>query len=213
MTDVKICGITCREDAEVAARWGARYLGAVMYAASPRNVDPERARAFSKGLEPELVLVVADESPETVADWARRAGASVVQLHGGESPEVLEAVADSGSWKVWKGIRAPTANQVRAAVGRYAEVADGILVDGWHPDRIGGTGVRVGWSDLSGLRDVMGEGQLLVAAGGLTAANVHEVVSIARPDVVDVSSGVERSPGRKDPARIEAFLRAVQEPE
>jgi phosphoribosylanthranilate isomerase len=208
MTDVKICGITCREDAEVAARAGARYIGAVMYAASARNVDPQRARAFSAGLAPELVLVVADESPETVADWARRAGAAVVQLHGDESPQTAEAVADAGPWAVWKGVRARTPEQVRAAVRRFDSV-EAILVDGWHPERIGGTGARVGWRDLTDLSAVMREGQRLVAAGGLTPENVAQVVRIARPDVVDVSSGVERSPGRKDPERIRAFVRAV----
>jgi phosphoribosylanthranilate isomerase len=212
MTDVKICGITCREDAEVAAQAGARYIGAVMYAASPRNVDPQRARAFSAGLAPELVLVVADEPPDTVADWARRAGASVVQLHGDEAPETVEAVSAAGPWAVWKAVRARTPEHVRTAVRRY-DTVDAILVDGWHPERIGGTGVRVGWGDLAHLRAVMREGQRLVAAGGLTPENVAEVVRIARPDVVDVSSGVEGAPGRKDPDRIQAFVQAVREPE
>ena len=206
-TDVKICGITCREDAEVAAKAGARYFGAVMYAASPRNVSAETARDFSADLDPDLVIVVADAAPDAVVSWARRSNAAVVQLHGDESPEVARQVRNAGDWQVWKAVRARDAATVYRAVERYGAVVDGFLVDGWHPDLIGGTGVRVGWDELTDLRERVGGGRQLVAAGGLTPENVGQVVSLARPHVVDVRSGVERVPGRKEPDRSRAVLR------
>ncbi len=207
--DFKICGLTNRVDAELAAESGARYLGAVLYPPSPRAVDPPRARALSEGLTPDLVIVVADESPATVLSWARDAGANVIQLHGDETPGQARSIRNAGDWRVWKAVRARNKIAVFDAVARFAGVVDGLLVDGWHPERIGGTGVQAAWRDLSGLRERIDPG-LLVAAGGLTPENVGSVIRVARPHVVDVSSGVERSPGQKDAAKIQAFARAVK---
>jgi len=212
MTDVKICGITCREDAEVAAAAGARYIGAVMYAASPRNVHPDLAKAFSAELVPDLVVVVADEPASTVVRWASEAGARVVQLHGDESPETAAQVRGDGPWDVWKAVRARSSEEVLETIRRFAAVVDGFVVDGWHPRLIGGTGVRVRWDELPGLAPYLPEGVRLVAAGGLTPENVADVVTLARPHVVDVSSGVERKPGRKDAGKVHAFVRAVTGP-
>lgn len=209
MTAVKICGITRRRDARVAAESGARYIGAVMYAASPRNVDPDRARHFARGLASQLVMVVADEPLSTAADWARRCSADVVQLHGRETPEQVLALAAAGPWDVWKAVRAQEPDQVWVAIERYRRVVQGVLVDGWHPSRIGGTGVRVGWDELPGLRDDMPPGVLLVAAGGLEPDTVGDVVTSVRPDVVDVSSGVERTPGQKDAEKVRRFIHAA----
>ena len=209
MSDVKICGITCREDAEVAAAAGARYIGAVMYAASPRNTDPDRAKAFSAELAPELVVVVADEPASTVVRLASRSNARVVQLHGAESPETAAVVRSGGPWDVWKAIRARSGEEVLETIRRFGTVVDGFVVDGWHPRLIGGTGVRVRWDELPGLAEELPAGARLIAAGGLTPENVANVVALARPHVVDVSSGVEREPGRKDPHKVRAFVRAV----
>jgi phosphoribosylanthranilate isomerase len=209
MTDVKICGITRREDAVVADDAGARYIGAVMYAASPRNVDPERARELSGGLTADLVVVVADESVATVVERARRAEAAVVQLHGRETVQDARDIASEGHWEVWKGVRARTSAEVRATIREFTGAVSAVLVDGWHPTRIGGTGVRVRWDELPGVRDELPEGMRLVAAGGLSPDNVAEIVTQVRPHVVDVSSGVELRPGRKDPARVRAFVEAV----
>lgn len=208
-TDVKICGITNRGDAEVAAAAGARYIGAVMYAPSPRDVTPEAARDFAAGLSLELVIVVVDEVPDEVERRARTASAAVVQLHGAETPAVARRIRNAGPWKVWKAVRARDAATVLEAVDRFGDAVDGLLVDGWHPRRIGGTGVRVRWETLPRLRERW-SGGVLVAAGGLTPENVGDVLTAARPHVVDVSSGVERSPGRKDAGRIRAFVEAVR---
>jgi phosphoribosylanthranilate isomerase len=208
-TDFKICGLTNRADAQLAAESGAGYLGAVLYPPSPRAVDAATARALSEGLEPDLVIVVAEESPGTVLSWARDAGADVIQLHGTETPDQVEAIRNAGDWRVWKAVRARDETAVFDAVARFAGVVDGLLVDGWHPERIGGTGVQAAWRDLTGLRERIDPG-LLVAAGGLTPENVGSVIRLARPHVVDVSSGVERAPGRKDAAKIRAFAQAVK---
>jgi len=209
MTAVKICGITRRQDARVAAESGARYIGAVMVAESPRNVDPDQALHFARGLAPDLVMVVADEGTSTIADWARRCSAKVVQLHGRETRERALEIAEAGPWAVWKAIRARTADQVWAAIEGYADAVQGIVVDGWHPSRVGGTGVRVRWDELPGLRDTMPADRLFVAAGGLEPESVGEVVSAVRPHVVDVSSGVERAPGEKDPEKVRRFIQAA----
>lgn len=209
MTDVKICGITCREDAEVAAAAGASYIGAVMYAASPRSTDADRAKAFSAGLAPDLVVVVADEPVSTVVRRALRSGARVVQLHGDESPETAAAVRSDGPWDVWKAVRARSREEVLETLRRFAAVVDGFVVDGWHPRLIGGTGVRVRWDELPGLTQGLPARARLIAAGGLTPENVADVVALVRPHVVDVSSGVEREPGRKDAEKVHAFVRAV----
>lgn len=208
--DVKICGITRRADAEVAADAGARYIGAVLVPGSPRKVLPELAGTFCAGLDVELVIVVADEATAEVVEWAGSSGASVVQLHGSEPPQVVRDVRNAGDWEVWKAVGARDVATVHRAVEAYGAVADAVLVDGWHPDRIGGTGVTVGWSELTDLRErLRGRGRL-IAAGGLTPENVGPVVALARPHVVDVSSGVEQRPGHKDPERVRAFVRAAR---
>ena len=162
-----------------------------------------------------VVAVTVNEPAARLAQIARTAGAAVLQLHGEESPEVLRILRDAGDWKLWKALRVRTADEVLEALARYGDVADAILLDGWHPEHRGGSGSRFPWDVVSPLRGEFPEATELVAAGGLTPSNVAEAVRALRPDVVDVSSGVEMEKGRKDAGRMRTFIenakRAMQE--
>ncbi len=207
---VKICGLTRREDAVMAAREGADYLGVVLVPGSPRALDPYQARGVVEGLGLPAVAVVADLDVRQAAEAARAAGASVLQLHGGEPPEVLRALREEGPWKVWKALRIRGKDHFLEGLARYGEAVDGLLLDGWHPRRLGGTGTAFPWREVGELRERFPPGLSLIAAGGLTPDNVGEALLRLRPEVVDVSSGVERHPGVKDPQRLRAFMEAVR---
>lgn len=206
---VKICGLTRRDDAILAVEAGAAYLGVVMVPDSPRAVSVADVRRIREGIDVPLVLVTADRDPEEVARDARALDAWGLQLHGDESPEDVARLRDAGAWKVWKAIRVRAAADLTEAIARFGELVDALHLDGWHPGRLGGTGVRFPWDEVARVRDRLPEGTSLVAAGGLNAENVARVVELLRPDVVDVSSGVEVRPGIKDPEKVRAFVRSA----
>ena len=207
---VKICGLTRAADARSARAAGADYLGVILSRGFPRSVDAALARSLRSEGGPPLVGVVVDETPAAAAAAARDAGVDVLQLHGDEPPEVLRALRADGPWRLWKAVRPRSAEEIVEAAERYADLADALLVDGWHPERRGGSGTAFPWSALEEARDRLPPELRLVAAGGLTPYNVGEAVARLRPDVVDVSSGVEARPGEKDAAKVEAFVRAAR---
>lgn len=202
MTRVKICGITEREDAEAAIEAGADALGFNFYRASPRYIPLRRAARIIAGLPPFVVpvAVFVDESPRTIARIAREIGLRAVQLHGDESPAAL---AELASLMVIKAFQVG-ANFRAGALRRYP--ADAFLLDGAAPGRRGGTGEKFNWRVARACRRY---GRVIVA-GGLTPANVGQAVLEARPYAVDVASGVERAPGRKDHRAVRAFIAAVR---
>jgi phosphoribosylanthranilate isomerase len=115
-----------------------------------------------------------------------------------------------GDWKIWKALRVRDPGGLAEAVAPWLGLVDGLLLDGWHPDLPGGAGVRFDWNRAAAFRSNLPGGLLFVAAGGLTPENVTEVLPLLRPDVVDVSSGVETAPGIKDPRAVRAFIQAVR---
>lgn len=207
---VKICGLTRRSDAEFAASVGADFLGVVGVPESPRARSADQAGEILSGLDPEGVVVLAETRPEAVVEFATRSGASVLQLHGDEEVDLLAGVRAAGPWTLWKAVRVQGPEDAERALDRYAELVDGFLWDGWHPDRLGGSGVSFPWDALRSVRESFPAEKTLVVAGGLTPENVAEVIARLRPDVVDVSSGVETSPGIKDPDRVSRFVRAAR---
>ncbi len=207
---VKICGITRPEDARHAALAGADYLGAILSEGFGRSVSAVVAREFAQQGGPPLVAVMVDEPTGEAVVKARQVRASVLQLHGDESPETLDELRREGNWAIWKAIRPRTADELSRAADRFADHADALLVDGWHRDHVGGAGVRFPWELIERLRADLPPGLALVTAGGLTPETVAEAVTRLTPDVVDVSSGVESVPGQKDPAKVEAFIRAAR---
>jgi phosphoribosylanthranilate isomerase len=196
---VKICGITSEADALLAVGLGADAVGFVL-APSPRQVSATSAGDIVKRL-PRDVLTVGvfrDEAPARVVEIANRAGLGAVQLHGHETAEECRWVAA----RVPCTIKAFTAGQ--PAIARFAEFgADYLLVDGESP----GSGSVFDWRLAEGVVDT----RRMFVSGGLHPGNVAEAIQHLRPRGVDVSSGVEASPGRKDPQKLRAFVRNARD--
>lgn len=211
MPRVKICGITRREDARRAEELGADLLGVVLTEGFGRSVARERAAEVVAGTSIGRVAVLVDETPKGAAEAGRAIGASVLQLHGSEDRAGVVAIRQEGDWRLWKAVRARTVDDVRAVVDELADLVDGILVEGWRRGVTGGGGVELGL-DADEVRAAIPEEVDFILAGGLRPPTLPDFVARFRPDVVDVSSGVERDPGVKDHALVEAFVRAAGGP-
>ena len=197
MVRVKVCGITRLEDALLAVELGADALGFNFVAGSPRRVGPEQARAICVALPPLIVKVgvFADELPRVMEATALLAGLNCLQLHGDEPPEACAAIGLP--W--YKAFRVRPEFQPEE-VTRYP--AGTFLLDTFVPGRRGGTGVAFDWS-IARLASAYGR---VILAGGLHADNVEEAIAVSRPYAVDVNSGVESAPGRKDRRRLAEFM-------
>jgi phosphoribosylanthranilate isomerase len=238
-TRVKICGITNLADARVAVEAGADLLGFILYPRSPRYVEPGKIKKIIKAITTELedsglkIGVAAGESPSPnlqssilkfprfvgvfvneplprVAAILAEAGLDYAQLHGDETPEMVAALEGRG----FKALRPADADAATAQAERYAGLGPAPgprwLVDAYDPHEYGGTGKRADWHVAAELaRRYPG----LLLAGGLTPDNVAAAIRTVRPWGVDVSSGVERSPGQKDHEKVRAFIRHVREKE
>lgn len=207
--EAKICGLNAPDAVAAAVAGGARYLGFVFYAASPRSVTPEEAARLGAGV-PEGVLkvgLVVDADDETLARITAGAGLHMLQLHGAESPERVAEIKARFRLPVIKAVPVAGADDVERA-GAYEDVADRLMFDARAPagaSRPGGNALAFDWRLI---RDRQWRGPWFLA-GGLDADNVGEAVRISGARAVDVSSGVEDAPGRKSPDRIRAFLEAV----
>jgi len=204
MVRIKICGITNLEDALLAAELGAQALGFIFYPKSPRSIKPDAARDIIKSLPP-LVLsvgVFVDEEAEVVRDVAARVGLDWVQLHGKESPEYCRVLGR----RVIKGFRIRDHNSL-TALPSYRDAVQAFLLDAYRPGTPGGTGETFDWEVARRAKEL----GPVILAGGLTAANVAQAIKIAQPAGVDVASGVEAAPGKKDPEKLRAFFKAVRE--
>jgi len=204
---VKICGITTPEDALVAQELGADYLGMILSQGFSRSILPDEAVDIGLVAETPLVAVLVDESLDEAQRIAELSGASVIQLHGEENVEYVEELRRRGMWAIWKAVRVRDPEDVTRAVEGLGTSVDGLLLDGWHPDRPGGSGVSFSWEGVRVMRDQIPSALKVIVAGGLTPGNVADAVRVLRPDVVDVVSGVELNIRRKDPERIGAFVR------
>jgi phosphoribosylanthranilate isomerase len=205
-TRVKICGITRAEDASLAVELGAAALGFNFYPPSPRYVAPAEARSVV-GRLPSLLMTVgvfADETAsERVAAVAREAGVTAVQLHGPRFP----AATTMGPLEGYRLIRAVTIGDGFRPEDLRELRAGAFLLDAFDADLRGGTGKTFDWKLA---REAKRFGPIILA-GGLTPENVGQAVREARPFAVDVASGVELAPGKKDPAKLRAFFAAVRE--
>ncbi|MEP5766526.1 MAG: phosphoribosylanthranilate isomerase [Halieaceae bacterium] len=201
-TRVKICGITRQEDASAAVAAGADAIGLVFYAGSKRAVTIEQAQSIVSKLPP-LVTVVAlfvDASAEEVAEVCAALPVSLLQFHGSEDADFCQSFALP--WM--KAIRVAGDTDIAAAAATYTG-ADALLLDTWRAGVPGGTGECFDWDQVP-----TGLPQPLVIAGGLNPANVAELVAITGPYAVDVSGGVEQSPGVKSAQLIDEFMDAVR---
>lgn len=206
---VKVCGLTRREDALVAAEAGATYLGVILAPGGKRTVSPYQAEEVLKDVKAQRVGVFVNADLEALVRSAEVLSLDVVQLHGDETVEEVRQVAAAGPWRVWKAVRIRRGDDFVRAVEHYAAVADGLLLDGWHAAARGGTGTAFRWEEIAEHRAKLPAGLSLVVAGGLHPDNVGRASALLRPSVVDVSSGVEHAPGVKDPDGIRAFVAAA----
>ena len=206
--DVKICGLTRSIDAEFADAAGASYLG-VIFAGGPRERSPEDARATLAGRRARKVGVFANQTPTEIAEIASVVGLDVLQLHGTSDPQRILDVRAATGLEVWAVVRT-TSGILPDDVEDVAEVADALLLDAMAPGQLGGTGRTIPWLELGESLDALTAGYRIVLAGGLTPDNVGEAIDYVSPMVVDVSSGVESSPGIKDQKLVRAFIAAAR---
>ena len=206
---VKICGLTRNEDALHAVASGADFVGVVLSPGFGRSVAAPDAPDVVQGVSAQRVAVLVDESPAQAARLADAIDASVVQLHGSEDRATVQALRELGDWTIWKAVRARSLDELGRTVELLGDVVDGILVEGWREGVIGGGGVRVSL-DGDAVRGAVPGHLTLVLAGGLDPATVQASVARFRPDVVDVSSGVERATGIKSAEKVTAFVREAR---
>ena len=204
MVKVKICGITNWADAKRAIDGGAELLGFNFHSDSPRYIAPAKARRIVRRL-PRTVSsagVFVNESEKRILEIAREVGLDYLQLHGDELPSLIGRLEQY--LPVIKAVRARKTFRP-AKLARYKR-ASAILLDGYSGRQRGGTGKTFDW-ELA--RRSKSYGRIFLA-GGLTPENVREAIRIARPYAVDVCSGIEKKPGKKDPGRMKDFMRAVR---
>jgi phosphoribosylanthranilate isomerase len=207
---VKICGLTRRIDAELAASLGADYLGVVLTPGFRRSIEPSDAGRLLRGVGAKAVAVLVDETLERAEELARLSGAAVIQLHGSEPPLLVATLAGEGPWSLWKSVRAREPDDVRRCVDRYGAWVEAIVVEGWIEGVVGGGGAGLS-SDLFGsLRELVPRPLRAVLAGGLTPRTVARAVDHFAPHVVDVSSGVEVATGRKSRDLVARFVREAR---
>jgi phosphoribosylanthranilate isomerase len=200
VTRVKVCGITRAIDALRAAEFGADALGFLFYPKSPRYIPPEKAAEIIRRLPPFVatVGVFVDATAREIRSAVRTCRLSAVQLHGRESPAFCREMPV----KVIKGFRVK-GNRLPPGISRYA--VDALLLDTFRAGVAGGTGEVFDWQ----VARRAGRYGKIILAGGLNPGNVREAVVTVRPFAVDVSSGVEAAPGKKDPALLRDFFRQV----
>ncbi len=201
-TRVKICGITNEDDARVAVEAGADALGFVFFEGSPRCLELERARAIIETVPPFVskVGVFVNAPLEQILGTVCGCGLDTVQLHGEETPKFAASVTFAACYKAFR------VQHAGALIELTAYRTCGWLLDGYVAGQRGGTGASFDW-DIAQTASKLGRPVIL--AGGLTHENVESAVRRVRPYAVDVSSGVESSPGRKDESKVRWFVEAA----
>lgn len=209
MADIKFCGLTRAEDADFAVALGAGYVG-VIFAGGPRELTAARAAQVLARVPASVkrVGVFGDQRSAEIASVAREVGLSAVQLHGASDVARIDDVRSAFGGDVWAVSRVHGA-ALSDDTPTLLRAADGLLLDAYSPGALGGTGTALPWADLSRALDEIRGARLIVLAGGLRPENVGRAIAALAPDVVDVSSGVESSPGIKDHERMRAFRDAV----
>lgn len=204
MVRVKICGITSVADAQLCAQLGAHAIGLNFFPESLRAISPFTAEKIVRELPPfvSTVGIFVNWAPEPVVALSRALGLSFAQLHGNETPQVVSEIARKipviKALRLGQGSRLP-------AFSKYSE-ASAFLLDAALAGEFGGTGQTTDWP----LAEEAVRSQRIILAGGLTPGNVAEAIATVRPYAVDVASGVESRPGKKDPGKLRAFLLEVE---
>lgn len=203
MTKVKICGITNLDDALTCASRGADFLGFIFYRKSPRFIPPETAASIAGHLPPGMlkVGVFVNEKPQVVRRTAESCGLDFLQFHGDETPTYMR------QFKEFRVIRAVRVKGRRSLLGLKDYAPAFFLFDTFAEGRFGGTGEPFDWRLLESFKKLK---RPFFVSGGLAPDNVGRLLERIHPYAVDVSSGVEKRPGKKDKKLVRAFMRAVK---
>jgi phosphoribosylanthranilate isomerase len=209
-TKVKICGLRTEAALEAALAGGADYVGLVFFPPSPRNLSPETGRSLAARARgrAKVVALMVDPDDALIDAVIASVDPDILQLHGEESPERVAEVRRRWAKPVMKAVKVETAQDAETAL-RYRGAADLILFDAPAPKdatRPGGNGAPFDWGALARVKDKVA----YMLSGGLTPDNVAEAIRVTGAALVDVSSGVEASPGEKDAELIRRFLRAAK---
>ncbi len=207
---IKICGLKTAETLDAALQAGTDMVGFVFFPKSPRHLElPQAAELVARARgRAETVALVVDADDSVLGAIVREVQPDWLQLHGTESPERTAEIRETFGKRVMKALPIATVQDL-AAISRYAGVADRLLFDAKPPSdatRPGGLGVPFDWHLLDQIETEVP----FMLSGGLDPGNVAEAIRITRAPGVDVSSGVERAPGEKDPGRIRAFIQAAR---
>lgn len=208
MVQVKICGITRTDQGVAIAALGADALGYICVRQSPRYIEAAAIASITAAVSAQHPAVdhfgvFANAPLSEIITTVRTAGLTVVQLHGDETTAICQLLRDAlaesklSKTKLVKAIRVRTQDDLSRALS-YESVTDQLLLDAYHPDQLGGTGKTLDWETLS----AFSPSQPWLLAGGLSADNVLAALSLLSPDGIDLSSGVERSPGDKDLEKV-----------
>ena len=209
-TQVKICGLKTEAALEAALAHGADYVGVVFFPPSPRSIDPADAKALAAKARgrAKVVALLVDPEDALIEAVVKLVEPDMLQLHGEETAERAVAIRRRWDLPVIKAIKVATAADARVALN-YRAMVDYILFDARPPEgatRPGGHGTAFDWSLLDGVKEHVP----YILSGGLTPDNVADAIRATRARIVDVSSGVESSPGEKDLALIQRFLQAAK---
>jgi phosphoribosylanthranilate isomerase len=203
---IKICGVTRRADAELAASLGAWAIGMIFDPASPRYVEPDAAAEIGAALKrkAEVVGIFVNAGLDEVAALAESSPLTILQLHGDEGPSYCREAARRTGLKVIKAARVRDSASIRTL---SAFKTDYHLLDAHVPGKAGGTGERFDWSLVADHPDKVP----MILSGGIRPENVREAIETVQPFAVDCASGVEEAPGRKDAEKLEQFFEAARE--
>jgi phosphoribosylanthranilate isomerase len=202
---IKFCGLTNLADVQCAVGLGPWAIGLIFWPGSPRRCSRDDAVEIAAAVkrQVEVVGVFANASLQTVTETADAVGLTMLQLHGDEGPAFCEEAARRTGCKVIKALRVRSGADIQSAARFHTDYH---LLDSYVPGKPGGTGETFAWELAAGHRGPTP----LILSGGLTPDNVAEAIAVARPFAVDVASGVELAPGRKDPEKLAAFAAAVR---
>ena len=205
---IKICGICQPDQGQAIAALGIKTLGFICVTSSPRYVTVNQVRQILEKLPPDIqtIGVFANASLETIEQVVLETGFTGIQLHGNESPEFCRAVKQAlPNREIIKALRIQSVESLQKAIAYYS-VIDTLLLDAYHPQQLGGTGKTLPWNDLKNFQPPCP----LLLAGGLNPDNVLTALESLHPDGIDLSSGVERSPGDKDLEKVYQLLKNLK---
>ncbi|ANV85428.1 N-(5'-phosphoribosyl)anthranilate isomerase [Picosynechococcus sp. PCC 7003] len=205
---IKICGLTQVAQAQAIANVGVTDLGFICVQKSPRYVTPTQLATLTAALPGNIgkVGVFANQTVSEMLEFINQGHLTTAQLHGDESPELCQQLRQQRpDIEIIKALRIRDRLSLEAAKN-YETVVDALLLDAYHPEQLGGTGHQINWEDLQQFRPAVP----WLLAGGLRPDNIQMALSQLHPDGIDLSSGVELSPGIKDLTKVQALMNALQ---